>query len=303
MNTTTSPQNSVSKTGRCRTISRENKSWSRVHAELVRRTGLEKEEIATASTRHLVVLNVQGNAEQGQYFLDGKPASFVRRKPGSILFVPAGCTWQGWEAGEATAAYLSISVDPSFVTDLLGRAAPDLQPSLSPDLGCEDHVLMNAARGISAEIKDQGALSAILVESYVATIFAQLLRRQKYVASVRKGGLTPASLNRVIEKIDEDLDAGLSLAQLAELVNLSIPHFCRAFKQTLGFPPHAFIVRRRIDRAKEYLRHSSMSVTDIALACGFSNSSHLANAFRREVGMTPIAYRAAWPKKAGRVIS
>ncbi|CAK7261633.1 MULTISPECIES: helix-turn-helix domain-containing protein [unclassified Shinella] len=298
VNAATSTPDSVFKTGSCRTISRENKSWGRVQAELVRRTGLEKEETAITSARHLVVLNVQGESEQGQHFLDGKPASFVRRKPGSILFVPAGCNWQGWEAGASTAAYLSLSVEPSFVTDLLGRATPNLQPSLSPDLGCEDPVLMNAARGIGAEIQDQGPLSVLLVESYVATIFAQLLRRQRYVPSVRKGGLTPASLNRVIEKIEENLDVGLSLSQLAELVSLSIPHFCRAFKQTIGCPPYAFIVRRRIDRAKEYLRHSSMSVTDIALACGFSNSSHFSNAFRREVGMTPVAYRAAWPKEA-----
>ena len=99
---------------------------------------------------------------------------------------------------------------------------------------------MNAARGIGAEIQDQGwPHSALLVESYVATIFAQLLRRQRYIPSVRKGGLTPASLNRVIEKIDENLDVGLSLSHLAEVVNLSIPHFCRAFKQSLGCPPYA----------------------------------------------------------------
>ncbi|KQY73955.1 hypothetical protein ASD52_26350 [Ensifer sp. Root142] len=296
----TSEPNSVFKTGSCRTISREIKSWGRVQAEFVRRTGLEKEEIAITPTRHLVVLNVQGDCEQGQYFLDGKPVPFARRKPGSVLFIPAGSNWQGWETGAPRAAYLSILVDPSFVTDLLGRTMPELQPSLSPEMGCEDPVLMNAARGIGAEIRDQGPLSTILVESYVATIVAQLFRRQRYVPSVSKGGLTPTSLNRVIEKIDENLDVGLSLSQLAEVVSLSIPHFCRAFKQSLGCPPYAFIIRRRIERAKEYLRHSSMSATDIALACGFSNSSHFSNAFRREVGVTPGAYRGAWPSRESR---
>ncbi|MBN9032497.1 MAG: helix-turn-helix transcriptional regulator [Rhizobiales bacterium] len=297
MNTATSPTDPVFKTGNCSTISRDQKTWGRVHAELVRRTGLDKEETAITPSRHLVVLNVQGNCEQGQYFLNGKPASFVRRKPGSILFIPAECNWRGWEGGASTAAYLSLSIEPSFVTDLLRRTPSDLQPSLSPDLGCEDPIMMNAARGIGAEIEGQGPLSTLLVESYVATIFVQLLRRQRYVSFARKGGLAPASINRVIEKIDEDLTVDLSLAQLAELVGVSIPHFCRAFKQTIGCPPYAFIVRRRIERAKEYLRHSPMPVTDIALACGFSNSSHFSNGFRREVGMTPVAYRALWPNK------
>ncbi|UXN66783.1 AraC family transcriptional regulator (plasmid) [Phyllobacterium sp. A18/5-2] len=138
----------------------------------------------------------------------------------------------------------------------------------------------------------------MLVESYTATIFTQLMRKQKYPAPVRKGGLAATNLNRVIEKIDDDLTADLSLLQLAELAGLSVPHFCRAFRQTLGCPPYAFIIRRRIERAKDFLRHSSRPVTDIALSCGFSSSSHFSNAFRRETGTTPLAYRGTWPGNA-----
>jgi len=283
------------KAGSCRTISRDNRSWGRVQADHVRRTGLAKEETSITSHQHLVLLNLKGNSERGEYFLDGKPASFVRRRPGSILFIPAGCHWKGWEIGASSAAYLSISIDPAMVTEFLDRGSARLHPSLSPDLGCEDPVLMNAARGIGAEIRDRNPLSTLLVESYVATIFAQLVRKQRYVPAVRKaGGLTPTSLNRVMEKIEEDLAVKLSLSQLAELAGLSVPHFCRAFKRTIGCPPYAFVVRRRIDRAKEFLRHSDISITGIALDCGFSSSSHFTNAFRREAGMSPLAYRGAF---------
>lgn len=282
------------KAGICRTISRDNRSWGRVQADHVRRTGLAKEETSVTSHQHLVLLNLKGNSERGEYFLDGRPASFVRRRPGSILFIPAGCHWKGWEIGASSAAYLSISIDPAMVTEFLDRGGARLHPSLSPDLGCEDPVLMNAARGIGAEIRDRNPLSTLLVESYVATIFAQLVRKQRYVPAVRKaGGLTPTSLNRVMEKIEEDLAVKLSLSQLAELAGLSVPHFCRAFKRTIGCPPYAFVVRRRIDRAKEFLRHSDISITGIALDCGFSSSSHFTNAFRREVGVSPLAYRGA----------
>jgi len=110
--------------------------------------------------------------------------------------------------------------------------------------------------------------------------------------------LAAPSLNRVIEKIDADLTADLSLGQLAALAGLSVPHFCRAFKQSLGCPPHAFIVRRRLERAKEYLRLSSMPITDVALSCGFSSSSHFANTFRRETGMTPQDFRGSSLEKS-----
>ena len=152
---------------------------------------------------------------------------------------------------------------------------------------------MNAARGVGAEINEQNPFSALLVESYVATIFAQLFRRQRYVPSTRKGGLAVANLNRIIERIEADLTADLSLNELAAVAGLSIPHFCRAFKQTLGCPPHAYILRRRLERAKEYLRLSSMSITDVAHLCGFSSSSHFSNAFRRDTGTTPLEFRGS----------
>ncbi len=286
------------KVGDCRTASHEKRSWHHVEADLVRRTGLEKEETAITSSLHVVLLNVQGNSERGQYVIDGRNAGFVPRKPGAILFIPAECSWRGWEAGASTAAYLSILVKPAHVAELLARVPPGSLPSLSPDLGFEDPIIMNAARGIGAEIRDRNPLSTMLVESYTATIFAQLMRKQEYVAPVRKGGLASTNLNRVIQKIDDELTADLSLLQLAELCGLSVPHFCRAFRQTLGCPPYAFIIRRRIERAKDYLRHSSMPVTDIALSCGFSSSSHFSNTFRREVGTTPLGYRGTWPSKA-----
>jgi AraC-like DNA-binding protein len=285
------------KSGACRSVLRDHKSWGRVQADHVRRTGLAKEETAVTPCHHLLLLNLKGNSERGEHFLDGKRVAFVRRRPGSVLFMPAGCNWQGWETGASSAAYLSISVDPAVVTEILNRSADSTLPSLSPDLGCEDPVLMNAARAIGAEIRDRSPLSTLLVESCIATIFAQLFRKQKHMPTQRvTGGLSPISFNRVIEKIDEDLAFDLSLSQLAELAGLSIPHFCRAFKHTAGCPPYTYVVRRRIGRAKEFLQHSAMSVTDIALSCGFSSSSHFANAFRREVGMSPMTYRANQPR-------
>ncbi|WEZ85832.1 AraC family transcriptional regulator (plasmid) [Rhizobium sp. 32-5/1] len=211
------------KSGNCRTFSRQRRSWGRVHADLVRRTGLAKEETDITSTRHLILLNLKGNSERGEYFLDGKPTAFVPRRPGAVLFVPAGCRWSGWEAGDATAAYLSISVERVFVTKLFERTLSSDLPSLSPDLGCEDSVIMNAGRAIAAELDGRYPLSTLIVESYAATIFAQLVRKQRYVQPARKGGLASANLARVLQRIEDDLATNLSLQQLAALAGLSIP--------------------------------------------------------------------------------
>lgn len=281
------------KAGPCRTISRQHKSWGRLQADLVRRTGLSEEETSVTSNQHLVLLNLKGNSERGEYFLDGRRSGFVRRRPGSVLFIPAGCHWHGWEAGAPSAAYLSILIDPQLVADLIGRTGGNDQPTPSPDLGCEDLILMNAARGIGAEIGDRNPMSTLLIESYVSTIFAQLLRKQAVPPTTRvTGGLTPSVFKRVVETINDDLAADFSLSDLARLADLSIPHFCRAFKQSAGCPPYTFIIQRRIAHAKDLLRHTDKSVTEIALECGFSSSSHFANVFRREVGATAGSYRS-----------
>ncbi|MBN8933302.1 MAG: helix-turn-helix transcriptional regulator [Rhizobium pusense] len=289
-------QSHVFKQGQCRATSHQQRTWRVARVDLVRRTGLDKEETAIVSDHHLLLLNLRGNSERGDYFLDNRRAGFVARKPGAILFVPAGCRWHGWEIGASTAAYLSIMVKPAQLTSLM--ASPATLPTLAPDLGFEDHVIMNAARGIGAEIGERNSLSGMLVEAYVATIFVQMMRRQQRFQNLFKGGLAAADLSRVVQQIEEGLAENVTLSQLAAVAGLSVAHFCRAFKQSVGCPPYEFIIRRRIERAKEHLRDCEMTVTEIALACGFSTSSHFANSFRRQVGTTPQMYRAAWSNKA-----
>ncbi|WP_197434521.1 helix-turn-helix domain-containing protein [Agrobacterium vitis] len=290
------------KRGPCRTLSHQSKSWHHMRADLVRRTGLDREETVFIADRHLVLLNLHGHSERGEHFLDNRRAGFVRRKPGAILFVPAGSIWRGWETGASNAAYLSLGVDPAKLTGLFASVPSRTVSclSLSPDLGFEDPIVMYAMRGIGSEIREESPLSNLLVESYVATIFTQLMRRQSSLPARRQGGLSSATLNRVAQKIDDELDDGLSLQQLADLAGLSIPHLCRAFKQTFGLPPYRYIIQRRIERAKQHLRDTSLSITEIALSCGFSSASHFANVFRKEVGTTPLDYRATWSDRAFR---
>lgn len=287
-------QSHAFKHGECRSSSHQHKNWRAASVDLVRRTGLKKEETSFVSDRHLLLLNLRGDAERGEYFLDDRRAGFVRRRPGSLLFIPAGCNWHGWEVGASSAAYLSVSVDPAYLTALFSVTTAGKIVSFSPDLGFEDQDIMNAARGLGAEVSDPNSLSGMLAEAYVATIFVQMTRRQKRLRYVQKGGLAAASLNRVIQKIEDELTESLSLSQLAQVAGLSVPHFCRAFKQSVGRSPYDFIIRRRIERAKEYLLGSDMTITDIALSCGFSSSSHFSNTFRREAAASPLEYRAAW---------
>lgn len=107
------------------------------------------------------------------------------------------------------------------------------------------------------------------------------------------GTLPGGRLRRVTEYIEENLDKGLTLAELAAVVYMSPYHFARLFKYSTGVPPHRFVVRQRIVRASDCLARRELSVAEISRMVGFRTPSHFTTVFRRTLGLTPGAYRAA----------
>jgi AraC family transcriptional regulator len=110
---------------------------------------------------------------------------------------------------------------------------------------------------------------------------------------LRPGGLAAWQANRALEYIEENLGSKMALRGMADCVALSQSHFSRAFKQSLGSSPMEYVAARRIERAKLMMTSAREKLTDIALACGFSDQSHFTRSFRRAVGMSPTLWRRA----------
>jgi AraC family transcriptional regulator len=106
-----------------------------------------------------------------------------------------------------------------------------------------------------------------------------------------RGGLAPWQERRAKEIIEANLDGLVSLAQLARECGLSTGHFSRAFKDTMGIPPHQWLLRRRIENAMRLLRNQQLSLPEVALACGFSDQSHFTRVFTKVSGTSPGAWR------------
>ncbi|WP_445504089.1 helix-turn-helix domain-containing protein [Microvirga sp. G4-2] len=124
--------------------------------------------------------------------------------------------------------------------------------------------------------------------------FATLLVRAhkpRFEDGSRRGGLKPRELRLLIDYIHSHIADDLSLANLAGLVDLSPYHFARAFKASMGVPPHRYQMMLRIERAKELLASTDFSITEIAHTCGFASSQHMATVFRYSVSTTPTEYR------------
>ncbi len=106
-----------------------------------------------------------------------------------------------------------------------------------------------------------------------------------------RGGLAPAALRRVRGHISEHLHQPLGLSRLADIAELSVHHFSRAFRQSLGMPPHRYILSHRISRASQLMNDSDLPLSEIALAVGFSDQSHFTRVFSRATGETPASFR------------
>ena len=97
---------------------------------------------------------------------------------------------------------------------------------------------------------------------------------------------------RLVESyIEEHIDRQILVANLSGLVGLSEAHFSRAFRLACGEPPHAYIVRRRVELAAQLMLASRDSLSEIALKCGFHDQAHLSKQFRQLTGETPAAWR------------
>lgn len=106
-----------------------------------------------------------------------------------------------------------------------------------------------------------------------------------------RGGLSPALKSRVCDFIEQHIGEKISVGALSSMAGLSPNHFARAFQQSVGMPPHQYLLRRRLEHVEQMLRETQLPLSQIALAVGFSDQSHLARHFRRLTGIPPSLAR------------
>jgi RpiB/LacA/LacB family sugar-phosphate isomerase len=122
---------------------------------------------------------------------------------------------------------------------------------------------------------------------FVATSFLSTYYRN--ISS--SAGMPLKALSAVVEYIRSHLDQPLDIGQLASLVRMSSSHFSKLFKMSLGVTPHQFVLRERIDRSKELLRHTNIKIVEIAFRVGFETQAHFTTVFGYMVGDTPRNFR------------
>ncbi|HAA32068.1 MAG TPA: AraC family transcriptional regulator [Cyanobacteria bacterium UBA8553] len=111
------------------------------------------------------------------------------------------------------------------------------------------------------------------------------------IITFKNRGLTHRQLQQVLNYIHTHIDRELSLAEVAEVINISPTYFASLFKQAIGIAPHQYVIKQRVERAKMMLSKTDLAIAEIALRVGFSSQSHLTQQFKRLTGMTPKQVR------------
>jgi AraC family transcriptional regulator len=200
-----------------------------------------------------------------------------------------------WVRWRSPFQMLLITVpDQTFhsVAEEMGGRAPELNGT--PLL--KDERIRALVAAAEADLANGSSAGRIYRDSIGRALAAALMHSQG-VLQIRmghyRGGLSPVQLRRVTSFVHENLHEDVSLMQMAEQAKLSPAYFSQMFRQSTGVAPHQFVLRTRVERAKELLVKKDARVLDVAIACGFQTQQHFARVFRALCKMSPTQFRQA----------
>jgi AraC family transcriptional regulator len=206
----------------------------------------------------------------------------LRREPVVIVDQPFHTVQ--WFVQRATLNLLAEEAGVPFVDDLRHQ----------PGVSVVDEVIGSMSMALLPALRAGDQVNRVFAD-YLTMAFAAYLAEayggMQPAPCTSKGGLTPWQERQAKDMMAADLTGGTSLAMIAAACGLSASHLARAFRRSVGTPPHAWLNKQRTGRAMVLLRERRLSLSEIALECGFVDQSHFTRVFVRRVGLAPSAWR------------
>jgi len=184
--------------------------------------------------------------------------------------------------------------------DLVARTAEEVAGydpahlSVEEHSGLQDPLLTQIGLALWRELEQRAPAGKLYAQTAAQMLAIHLLRYYTSVGGAIEEplqGLTHHQMRRVMDFVQDHLSQELSLEALAQQTGFSPYHFARLFRQTTGESPHQFVLRQRIERAQRLLKERDVSLAHVAVESGFANQSHLTQAFKQHLGLTPRAYQ------------
>jgi AraC family transcriptional regulator len=273
-------------------VTRHSAAWLGFQVETVQLVRHTPFEYGYRAPCHLLIAAEVAERYDGESFVEGLPRSTLRHFTHKLSFVPAGHDFRGWQRPRALTRTTYFYLDPRG--PLADPALRFGEIEFRPRLFFYDRDLWQTALKLKSQVENLGSMPRQYAEALGIVLTHELVRINGDAAlrgPVSRGGLACWQQKRVAAYIEEHVADDIPLATLAGLARLSPYHFSRSFKHSFGMPPRRYHASRRIERAKQLLANRELSVTEIALDIGFSDTSTFTAAFHRLTGQTPSRYR------------
>lgn len=228
----------------------------------------------------------------------GRNFRFTSR-PGTIFLLPRGTVDEVNWLGETQR--IAVAIHPRLLADSLEDVTHGSEVELTEHWDLIDRHISTLVMEMTADLEDSTPAGTLYGESVANALAVYLIKRYAVWPlriAVYKGGMPPYRLKRVVDFIADCLQENISLSQLAAIAGMSPHYFWQLFKQSTGHTPHSYVLRQRIERAKQKLRDPKSSIIDAGLDAGFQSPSHFARVFRRLEGTTPSKFRADYVRTA-----
>jgi AraC family transcriptional regulator len=267
-------------------LSSQGRGWRGLEAEFIRiPAGVSQ---VPGSPWHRLGIHF-GRSVNADCRCDGRHLRRVQAH-GDIDIVPMGLGGV-WE-DDAECTILRLRVAP----ELVGRASNDLGANadgrkLVPRFQLRDPRIEAIGWAIKAELEAEMPSDPLYAESLGLALATRLLQTDGAPPFRHGPGrmLSAARRRALLDFIDLNLDRSLSLADLAEVAGCGVSHLKTLFRNAFGLPPHQFVIRRRVERARVLLLSGEMAISEVAAEVGFADQSHLSRHMRKLIGETPAA--------------
>ena len=240
------------------------------------------------ASSNLLVMYDDGIRRDGETSIDHLARSKLRNLANKLTFVPANRAFNEWHEPRTAIRFSYLYLDLRMFDGSGHETTINI-----PRAFFDDSVVWDTASKLR-DVVTNGKADKSYVAALTNVLAHELLRSGKEMSqdsAVSRGGLATWQKRVVIRHIEEHVCERNPLVTLAKLVRLSPSHFCRAFRQSFGIPPHEYHIRRRIEKAKTLLAEREASVTGVGFALGYSHTSSFSVAFRKITGQTPIEFR------------
>lgn len=207
-----------------------------------------------------------------------------------LTFLPTGVSVKGWsEPTERSNSFTMLAFDQNWLFEEL-EIAPT-EGAWQPRIYFSDSKLRRIMEELQRVAQARTTTPRLMADSLAFLASSEVVRVLSRSPRDR-GQLEKSQLAAAVEFMDAHLSQDVSLADIAQAAGLSVFHFSRAFKSSTGVGPYRYLLERRIDRARELIKSTSLPVAQIATMVGFKTASHFSRSFTDVVGISPRAYRS-----------